>query len=105
LFASPFYEEEDCPILDISRGGLSFLAQKNFRVNRRLTMKISIPEENEPLNMRGRIRWTAPNPGFSYRFQVGVQFDAYGLKKGLNNPVNLTKLEALELTYAKEDKE
>ncbi|MGD9346092.1 MAG: PilZ domain-containing protein [Candidatus Aminicenantes bacterium] len=98
------YGEEFCPILDISRGGLRFLTQENLKINSNVTLKISLPGERVPLVMKGQVRWSAINAGKSYKYQVGVQFNPYGEKKGQNYPGALVKIIALEQKFAPAEK-
>ena len=93
------YGEEFCPLLDISRGGLRFLSQKSFKINIKISTKISVPGEHVPLTLKGRVRWTAANPGRSYKYQIGIQFNPYGEKKGQNYPGTLVKIIALEQKF------
>lgn len=98
------YGEEFCPILDISRGGLRFLTQENLKINSNVTLKISLPGERVPLVMKGQVRWSAINAGKSYKYQIGVQFNPYGEKKGQNYPGALVKIIALEQKFAPMEK-
>lgn len=95
--------EEFCPVLDISRGGVRFLTQKPIKQNSHLSLKISVPGERIPLVLTGEVRWSTFNPGKSYKYQVGVQFSAYGEKKGQNYPGNLVKIIALEQKFIEHD--
>jgi Tfp pilus assembly protein PilZ len=104
LLPEPKYGEEFCPILDISRGGLRFLTQENLKINSNVTLKISLPGERVPLVMKGQVRWAAINAGKSYKYQVGVQFNPYGEKKGQNYPGALVKIIALEQKFAPAEK-
>jgi len=97
------YGEEFCPILDISRGGMRFVSQKSFKINTKINMKISIPGERVPMAFKGRVRWSAANPGKSYKYQIGVQFNPYGEKKGQNYPGSLVKIIALEQKFSPDD--
>jgi hypothetical protein len=45
------------------------------------------------------MKWVAPNPGQSYNYQIGIQFEPYGTKKGNNDPESLKKLTALEQKF------
>ncbi len=94
------YGEEFCPILDISRGGVRFLSQKPLKINTQLTLKISVPGETIPLKQLGIVRWSTYNPGKSYKYQIGVQFNPYGEKKEENYPGNLVKIIAFEQKFA-----
>jgi hypothetical protein len=97
------YSGEFCPILDISRGGLRFLTQEDLKMNTMVTMQISLPGERIALEMKGQVRWSAVNAGKSYKYQVGVQFNPYGEKKGQNYPGALVKIIALEQKFAPTD--
>jgi len=96
------YGEEFCPVLDVSRGGLRFVCQNKLEINVRIKMKVSVPGERIPLEILGKVRWSAPNPGKSYKYQTGVQFNPYGEKKKQNYPGNLVKIIALEQKFAEE---
>jgi len=99
LFAPKTFNEEFCPVLDISRGGVRFLTQKALKNGMRIVLQISIPGERIPLNLKGHVRWSSFNAGKSYRFQAGVQFNAYGEKKDQNYPGSLVKIIALEQKF------
>jgi hypothetical protein len=93
---------EFCPVLDVSRGGISFLAQEMLKYESLVEMKISIPGETSPLILKGLVRWYSPNPGKSYKYQIGVQFLPYGESKDHNYPGALTKIIALEQKFLDE---
>lgn len=99
FFPPKGFEQEFCPVLDVSRGGVRFLTQKPLKSKARVVLQISIPGERIPLNLRGQVRWSSFNPGKSYKFQSGVQFNAYGEKKGQNYPGALVKIIALEQKF------
>ena len=99
FFSKKKYVEEYHPVMEISRGGIRFLEQKLITAATKITLKISIPEENSPLLIKGRVRWTSLNPTMSYKYQIGVQFDPYGKKKGLNHPEILERITALEQKF------
>lgn len=98
---SPNYEDEYCPILDLSLGGLRFLTQNNLKVNSKLSMKVSYHENDGTFYLLGKVQWTISNPGFSYKYQVGIQFNPYGDREGLNSSEEYSKIKSLELKYAK----
>jgi Tfp pilus assembly protein PilZ len=93
------YTEEFCPVMDLSRGGVQFLTQKPLKYKTKISLKISIPGERIPLTLKGEVRWSAPNPGKSYKYQIGVQFNSYGEEKDQNYPGNLVKIIALEQKF------
>ena len=45
-------DEEFCPVLDLSRGGLRFLTQKPLKFKSRITLHLSIPGERAPSTSR-----------------------------------------------------
>ena len=92
-------DEEFCPVLDLSRGGVRFLTQKPLKFKSRVTLQLSVPGERIPLNLKGRVRWSTFNAGKSYKYQAGVQFSPYGLEKNQNVPQVLTKIVALEQKF------
>lgn len=98
------HDEEFCPVLDISRGGLRFLTQKPLKINSNVNLKIALPGEKIPLIQKGRVRWASFYVGKSYKYQIGVQFDPYGEKKRQNYPGNLTKIIALEQKFVPPEK-
>ena len=92
-------DEEFCPVLDLSRGGVRFLTQKPLKFKAKVVLQISVPGERIPLSLKGHIRWSSFNPGKSYKYQAGVQFNAYGEKKDQNYPGSLVKIIALEQKF------
>jgi len=103
FFPPKGFDEEFCPVLDISRGGVRFLTQKSLKFKAKVILQISIPGERIPLNLKGHIRWSSFNPGKSYKYQAGVQFNAYGEKKDQNYPGSLVKIIALEQKFIAPD--
>ncbi|MBN2206965.1 MAG: PilZ domain-containing protein [Candidatus Aminicenantes bacterium] len=94
------FDEETCPVFDLSRGGLCFWTQEPLGIDQKIYLEITVPGEASPLGLYGAARWIRPNPGLAYKHQVGVQFNPYGDKKGQNSPVALIRLTALEESYA-----
>lgn len=106
FFSSSFdYDYAYLPVLDLSRGGLRFLAQKELKVKTKLHMKLYIPEEQEEIHLEGKVIWTRPNAGFSYKYQIGVQFNTYGIKEGQNSPLVLALLQTLEKNAIEDEEE
>ena len=97
------YVEEFLPVVEISRGGIRFLCQKLFTTAEKISLKISIPEEESPLQLVGRVRWASPADTISYKYQIGIQFNPYGKRKGQNNPYVLKRLMALEKKFLSND--
>lgn len=98
------FDEEFCPLQNISRGGLSFSCRNNLKLGTSLTIQISIPGERAPLTQLGEVRWSSGQDNSAYPFKVGVQFHPYGDQKGQNYPGNLVKIIALEHKFAEIEK-
>jgi hypothetical protein len=96
------YGGEFLPMLDVSRGGVRFLTTEDIPLDTRLHLSIQVPGDPAPLKMDGWVRWSAPNIGQSFKHQIGVQFVAYGDKKGMNYPGALVKVIAYEQKYLDE---
>jgi hypothetical protein len=96
---NPDYGGEFLPVLDISRGGIRFLCSENMALDTRVHLRVQVPGDPTPLKIDGVIRWTAPNVGQSFKYQIGVQFFPYGEKKGMNYPGALVKIIAFEQKF------
>jgi hypothetical protein len=92
-------DEEFCPVLDLSRGGIRFLTQKPLKFKSKVTIQLSVPGERVPIDLKGRVRWSTFNAGKSYKYQAGVQLNPYGLEKDQNVPQTLTRIVALETRF------
>lgn len=99
------FDEEFCPVIDLSRGGVRFLCQVELKIDNKVELQISIPGEKIPIAQKGVIRWASFAAGQSYKYQIGVQFSAYGEKKDQNYPGNLVKIIALEQKFAPKEEE
>lgn len=94
------FDEEFCPLQNISRGGVCFLCRINLKPGTELTMQIAIPGDRSPLNQLGEVRWSVPSENETYPYRAGVQFHPYGTGKGQNYPGNLVKIISLEYKFA-----
>ena len=92
-------DEEDCPVIDLTRGGIRFLNQKPLKFNSKVSLQLFTPGERIPLGLKGRVRWSIANAGKSYRYQAAVQFNAYGLETNQNATHLLDRLVALEQKF------
>ena len=104
FFSKKQFVEEFYPVVEMSRGGVRFLGKKLFAISSKVSIKISIPEESSPLILKGKVRWTSLNPAMSYKYQIGIQFDPFALKKGCNHPEILEKIMKLEQKFLADKK-
>lgn len=93
------WEEEFCPVLDVSCGGIKYQGKKSIKINTGIIVKISIPGERTPLLLQGEVRWLSTEENKEI-FEVGVQFNPYGEEKNQNYPGLMVKLLELEHKYA-----
>ncbi len=94
------FQEEFCPLIDISRGGLRFRTNHKPDIDARIVVHVFVPGERVPLILNGRVRWATAVEGGGYTLQVGCQFNPYGEKKDQNYPGNLVKIIALEQKFS-----
>ena len=99
FFSKKQYVEDFLPVVEISRGGVRIMGKKLFTIASKISLKISIPDEPSPLILRGRVRWTSLNPATDYKYQIGIQFDPFALKKGCNHPEILEIIMRLEQKF------
>ncbi|MBU0994486.1 MAG: PilZ domain-containing protein [Proteobacteria bacterium] len=100
LFNKETDDEEICPVLNMSLGGLSFLSQKSIDPGSAVTIKLFLPDKEEkPIVIRGKVNRSSLSFGKSYRFMHGVFFAPYGEKKNHNEVSLLEKLKTLEETF------
>lgn len=89
-------DEESCPVLDLSCGGLRFLSQRALKSYQKISLAVSIPDEAPPLKLEGQVIWGYPWPKPDYTYQIAVKFNPYGGRKGENSPETLARIKALE---------
>jgi len=86
--------ETACLLVDLSRGGASFIALRSVRPGRKLDLAIRFPDEGAMLRLRGKAVWCTKQPAGSYR--VGVEFAPYGETASDNPHETLEQLIELE---------
>lgn len=103
FFRKKSFDEEFCPLLDLSRGGLRLASRKKLKPGKKLKLQVSIPGERSPLILLGQVRWSATYDNEVFRYQAGIQFNVYGEKKDQNYPGNLVKIISLEQKFVDGD--
>lgn len=94
------FASERSPVLDLSKGGISFLTNRPPK-STRVSLLLSYSENEEPIRLEGRIVYfVTRGTRFSHRFRVGVAFAPFSPRKGHNSPETLNLLDKLEKTYA-----
>lgn len=88
--------EKDCPFHEMSRGGVRFLCQNQLKMGSEISLDIFIPHEDDPMQINGEVIWVSMYATRGYKYQIGVQFYPFMMKKGENTPETLERIIALE---------
>jgi len=99
LFNKKDFDEEFCPLHNLSRGGIRFACRRRLRPGTRLYLQLSIPGERAPLFLLGQVRWSSSHNSELFPFQAGIQFNTYGERPDQNYPGNLVKIISLEQKF------
>jgi len=75
-----------CPLIDLSTGGLAFLNDFAPRSGKRVSLLLSFPEKGPELQVEGRIVYAVATGIAGYRYRVGVEFLPFSGRKGGNDP-------------------
>ena len=96
VFRNPDYPDHYFPVLNLSKGGVSFLCNERLKAGKKVVLKIEIPGVEKRVELSATIRWISKNREQSYKYQAGAAFNSYGDKKNQNPPDTLALLTALE---------
>jgi hypothetical protein len=94
LGVMPAFWSQRREVINLSKGGLAFESHWPVTRGRKLRMQLWIPSEQQPLELMGETRWCKRLLGHLYH--VGVQFDAFGARAGMNSPAAFAALRVLE---------
>ena len=96
-----FAGDAKCPVLDISKGGLSFLTDRPPK-SRRVSLLLKYSERDDAINLEGTIVYSVPRGDeLYYRYRVGVKFNPFSSRRGHNALDALFLLDRLEKTYGR----
>ena len=88
-----------CPLLDVSKGGVSFLADYSLETGRAISVRLDSPEIEEALRLEGRVVHCRVSEIEASQYYIGVRFQPFEGKKGSNSPEALKVMERLEKAY------
>ena len=91
---------EPFSVVNVSKGGLAFICEDQFRPNQKLMVQLLTPDE-DPLNLYSEVRWRGHVPGIKQKV-VGVQFMPFmvnGKSNGGNSLEDLEPLSRLDKQY------
>lgn len=83
-------------MLNISRGGASFLCNERMKAGKKLVLKMNIPGQDFPLEILASVKWISKNPEESYAYRTGVAFNTYGSSRNENPTTVLEQIQSME---------
>ena len=96
LFKKQNYSENYYPVINLSKGGANFLCDERLKAGTNIIVKINVPGASQHPEIIASVRWISKNPEQSYKYQTGIEFNAYGTGRNENPASVLTLLENLE---------
>ena len=60
--------------LDISKGGIGFVSQKDIPLNEKIAIELDIEKDQNPIFAVGKVQWVVRMPD-SESFRIGMTFD------------------------------
>jgi len=84
LFTRRF--SKPCPLVDLSSGGLAFLADAAPLPGKRISMLLKFPDREQALQVDGNVVYTVATGVAGYRKRIGVQFLPFNERRGSNSP-------------------
>lgn len=95
--------EEKSPVVDIGKGGISFLTDRPPRA-RRIILLFNYSNTEDALLLEGSVVYHAPRSNrIGLRYRVGVEFLPFSAKPGDNSLEALGVLDKLERTYCPQE--
>lgn len=88
LFFKQDYPDQYYPVINMSRGGASFLCNERLKAGKKIIIKLQIPETEQKIEMQASVKWISRNPEESYQYRTGIAFNTYGNKKD-ENPASM----------------
>jgi hypothetical protein len=89
-----------CPLVDFSSDGLALLADESIQPQKRISLILKFPGEEETLQVEGRVVHSVATGIAGYRYRLGIQFMPFGNQKGGNTLKALETLARIEKTYS-----
>jgi hypothetical protein len=91
-----------CPIVDFSSDGLALLADESAELQKRISMALKFPGEEETLQVEGCVVYSVATGIAGYRYRIGIQFLPFGKQKGGNTLEALETLTRIEKACARQ---
>jgi hypothetical protein len=99
------FSDQNSPLSDISRGGLSFLTNDPPSVESEVALSILLPKTKEKVELFGKVKYsTLRGPRLTYTHRVGVELWPFDNSDNCNSLQTLQQIEALEKEYGERKK-
>ncbi len=85
-----------CPLVDLSSGGLAFLADVALMPGKRVSLLLKFLEKEEELPMQGKVVYAVATGIAEYTCRIGIQFLPFAERRGCNSPKVLEALVQFE---------
>jgi len=85
-----------CPLVDLSSGGLAFLADIAMPPGKRISLLLKFPDREEALRVEGCSVYSVATGIAGYRNRIGIQFLPFDERRGCNSPKLLEILDKFE---------
>ena len=96
------FPDERLPLSDISKFGLSLLANTPPEVNSNVALRVNLPKEPARVDLLGKVIYVVyRGPGLTYEYRVGVELKPFSENEGDNSPESQQAIEDLERMYGK----
>jgi AraC-like DNA-binding protein len=92
-FSSP------CPLVDLSREGLSFLADYAPKPGKWVSLLLKFPGREATRRVEGRVVYAVATGIAGYRYRVGIKFLPFAERRGCNTPKVFDVLVEFEKTF------
>jgi hypothetical protein len=97
-FSSP------CPLVDLSREGLCFLADNAPKLGKWVSLLLKFPRREDTLRLEGHVVYAVATGIAGYCYRVGVQFQPFAERRGCNSLKALNVLVKFEKTFLVADR-
>jgi len=82
---------KQCPLVDLSSGGMAFLADAAPSPGTRVSLLLKFPEKEE-IRVEGNVVYAVASGVAGYRRRIGIQFLPFAERRGCNSPKVLDTL-------------
>jgi hypothetical protein len=90
-----------CPLVDFSSDGLALLADESAELQKRISLALKFPGEEETLQVDGCVVYSVATGIAGYRYRIGIHFLPFGKQKSGNTLEALEALTRIEKTYSR----